>query len=492
MHNITRRRLLQGAGAVGALGLIGTQSVSAGSRDPLDRHLVGVEPGKARIATREADEVYRVLDFANIGQAVSGWYPDDAIEGLRNNPNVRYIEAEGEMHAHDQEIPWGVDRVKADVVIEDDDTDAAGSEVAVIDTGIDPEHETLEVEGGKAFVDCRPGWCAEDWDDDEGHGTHVGGTAAAVDNATGVVGVAPEVGLYAVKVLDSRGSGTWSDVAAGIEWTADEGIEVGNLSLGGGHSETVQDAVEYAHDKGTLLVSSAGNDGPDEDSVSYPAAYDETLAVSATDQDDDITSWSSRGEEVDIAAPGADVLSTYPDDEYETLSGTSMSAPHVAGGAAHLMADGLNNDEAAEHLQETAEDIGLDDTEQGAGLLDVAAALEVEHDDDEHDDEEDEDDEDDEIEESPEINKFDVSTRTTGPWNRANVEWEVSDPDGALDDVTSELLDSGGEVLDKESSNVSGDTASGEHELRSRDDPAEVRLTVSNEGGNETTETKDY
>ena len=384
--NISRRRILRGVGAVGVAGVVGTQATAAQQREPVDRHIVGVLPQHADVARDAAEEVYRVLDFGPIGQAVSGWYTEEALNGLQNNPNVRYIEAEGVMEAIDhttdedggdpteeQVLPWGIDRIDADLAHHDDET-GGGSSVSIIDTGIDPNHETLDVAAGEAFVDCD-GDCAEDWDDDHGHGTHCAGTANALDNDIGVVGTSTEAALFAVKVLDDGGGGTFSDVAAGIEWTADQGIDVGSLSLGGGDSETVQDACQYAYGKGTLLVAAAGNDGPRPNSVSYPAAYEECIAVSATDDSDDIARFSSRGDEVELAAPGVDVLSSLPDDEYDHWDGTSMACPHVSGAGAQLMEHGYTNEEARDRLNETAEDIGLDDNEQGNGLVDVAAAL---------------------------------------------------------------------------------------------------------------------
>lgn len=386
--SVSRRRMLQATSAVGMLGSVGIASGNQGSDS--EPYIVGtVDRGGRDEARQRADEVRHVLHFGSIGWAVAGEFSEEARENLRRRNDVRYVEEDGEMEAighstdedggdpsEEQVLPWGIDRVDAEVAHHEGET-GGGSSVAIIDTGIDPEHETLDVTDGEAFVSCLGLGCEEDWDDDHGHGTHCAGTANALDNGVGVVGVSTDADLYAVKVLDTLGSGSMSDVAAGIEWTADQGIDVGSLSLGGGDSETLEDACEYAQREGTLLVAAAGNDGPDEDSVSYPAAYDECLAVSATTEDDDIASFSSRGEEVELAAPGAEVLSSLPGDDYERWDGTSMACPHVSGAAAQLMEDGYTNEEAREQLNETAEDIDLADTEQGNGLLDVAAALEI-------------------------------------------------------------------------------------------------------------------
>lgn len=298
----------------------------------------------------------------------------DRIPGV--GPAISFVEQNGWMYTLSQTVPWGIERIGA---VEAHNT-STGSKIgiAIIDTGTDPNHEDLTVIDGYALVNCRPApHCATSWDDDNGHGTHVAGTSAALDNKVGVLGVAPGADLYAVKVLDSKGAGTWADVADGIIWAADQGIEVLNMSLGGGHSSTVQAAVEYAYSKNSLLVAAAGNSGPDENTVIYPAAYPEVIAVSATDKDDNIASWSSRGEEVELAAPGVNVLSTIPGNKYGEKSGTSMASPHVAGTAALVWAldSGLTNVDVRQILQETAEDINLSSTEQGYGLVNAAAAV---------------------------------------------------------------------------------------------------------------------
>src|SRR5438093_12173497 len=183
-----------------------------------------------------------------------------------------------------------------------------GAKVAVIDTGIDCGHPDLQgnciygasfVKGSKAF-------------DDFGHGTHVAGIIAARDNGFGVIGVAPEATLYAVKVLDANGSGSWSSVASGIVWAIKNGMHVINMSLGGSSfSQAMADAVKAASDAGILVVSAAGNSGCC-DTVLYPAKLPGSMAVAAVDSRDQRAAFSSEGPEVDVAAPGVDVLSTVP------------------------------------------------------------------------------------------------------------------------------------------------------------------------------------
>jgi len=160
-----------------------------------------------------------------------------------------------------------------------------------------------------------------------------------------------------------------------VEWVADQGYDVASMSLGGSSgSSALKDAVQYAQEKGVLLVAAAGNSGPCSDCVGYPAAYSEVVAVSSTASDDSLSSFSSTGSEVEIAAPGSDIRSTIPGG-YDTFSGTSMACPHVSGAAGQLMANGASNANARDTLASSAEDIGLASNESGAGLLDVATAL---------------------------------------------------------------------------------------------------------------------
>jgi len=170
--------------------------------------------------------------------------------------------------------------------------------------------------------------------DDNGHGTHVAGIAGAeINNGLGMAGMAGGSRLMTVKVLDQYGTGWYSDIARGIVYAVDNGAGIINLSVGGEPpSETLQDAVDYAHAHGVLVVAAAGNDGG---AVLYPAACEHVLAVAATDQSDAPAGFSNHGPQVDVAAPGVDIYSTWPwRGGYFTKSGTSMAAPHVAGLAA--------------------------------------------------------------------------------------------------------------------------------------------------------------
>lgn len=279
-----------------------------------------------------------------------------------------------------QTLPWGIDRIDADLawVI----SSGSGIKVAVVDTGIDVKHPDLRdnVKGGVSTVGYT-----RSYNDDNGHGTHVAGIAAAADNTFGVVGVGPQIYLYGVKVLDRRGSGYLSDVIEGLDWAIANNMQVVNMSLGTSSDiQSFRDAVKRVNDAGITQVAAAGNSGG---SVIFPAAYSEVIAVSATDQTDTLASWSSRGPEVDLAGPGVNIYSTYKGQTYKILSGTSMASPHVAGAAALVLTqtakcdlDGsgdCNPAEVQQRLETTAEDLGDAgrDNLYGAGLVDAEKAV---------------------------------------------------------------------------------------------------------------------
>lgn len=299
--------------------------------------------------------------------------PEARLQNIKRDPRVLFISEDKEVRAFAQTLPTGVNRIEGNnsSTVSGNGAGSVNVGVAIIDSGI-ASHPDLNVVGG---VNCSSG---RSYNDGNGHGTHVAGTVAARDNADGVVGVAPGAPLYAVRVLNNQGSGTTSSVICGIDWVtanaASKGIKVANMSLGGTGSDdgncgkTNGDAYHKAIcgsvAKGITYIVAAGNEGKDL-ATSVPAAYNEVLTVTAiadfdgkpggsntspmcrTDVDDTAAEFSNftttaNSNDVDhtIAAPGVCINSTWLSNGYNTISGTSMASPHVAGVAALCIASG--------------------------------------------------------------------------------------------------------------------------------------------------------
>ncbi len=248
--------------------------------------------------------------------------------------------------------------------------------VAIVDTGVDYNHPDIAANyyiGGYDFInnDADPV-------DDNGHGTHVAGIAAAVtNNGVGVAGISQSK-IMAEKVLSASGSGSYSAVASGITHAANNGAKVISMSLGGGFkSNTLQNAVNYAWNKGALIVAAAGNDNSGK--ISYPAAYPNVIAVSALNPDDSFAYYSNHGKKIELAAPGTGVYSTYPGGGYATMSGTSMATPFVSGSAALVLSKngGLTNQQVRNILDNSAVDLGASgkDVYFGYGKVNPYGAL---------------------------------------------------------------------------------------------------------------------
>ncbi len=249
-----------------------------------------------------------------------------------------------------------------------------------LDTGIDTSHPDLagRVSQGVDFTETGSSF------DDNGHGTHVSGTVAAIySNNSGVYGVAPSASLYAVKVLDSTGSGYLDWIIAGIEWAIANEIDVINMSLGTPSDvQPLEDACNAAYKADILIVAAAGNSGNkpgNRDTVEYPGGYASVIAVAASDSNDLRVSFSSTGPDVELIAPGVSILSSIPGDGYAYYSGTSMASPHVAGVAALVLAarPTLTNAEVRLILQQTAENLGLKQEHQGYGLVRADLAVQA-------------------------------------------------------------------------------------------------------------------
>ncbi|WP_290505543.1 S8 family peptidase [Algoriphagus sp.] len=228
-----------------------------------------------------------------------------------------------------QETPWGITRVGGG------DTYTGNGKAYVIDSGIDASHPDLNVDVSLGFNAFTKGKDADLSQDGSGHGTHVAGTIAAVDNSIGVIGVAAGATVVPVKVLDSRGSGSYSGVIAGVDFVTAKGsnVDVANMSLGGPLSTALNDAVIALAESGVKVALAAGNESTDAGTRSPASAnHPNIYTVSATNSSDVFASFSNYGNPpVDFAAPGVGVLSTVPGGGYALYNGTSMASPHVAG-----------------------------------------------------------------------------------------------------------------------------------------------------------------
>ncbi|MHA6165430.1 S8 family peptidase [Bacillus mojavensis] len=243
--------------------------------------------------------------------------------------------------------------------------------IAVIDSGISP-HDDLSISGGYSAVSYT-----SSYKDDNGHGTHVAGIIGAKHNGYGIDGVAPEAQIYAVKALDQNGSGDLQGLLKGIDWSIANGMDIVNMSLGtSSDSQILHDAMDKAYEKGVLLVAASGNDGNGKP-VNYPAAYSSVVAVSATDQHNQLAAFSTTGNEVEFSAPGTDITSTYLHQYYATGSGTSQATPHAAAMFALLKQrdPGNTNVQLRALMQKNIVDLGMTGRDQqfGYGLIQYKA-----------------------------------------------------------------------------------------------------------------------
>jgi thermitase len=248
--------------------------------------------------------------------------------------------------------------------------------IAVIDTGVDLHHPDLKAQliGGYNAVEE-----AKTPQDDVGHGTHVTGVIGAkTNNLEGIAGISWYNPIMPIKVLDASGSGYSFAVAQGIVWATDHGAKVINLSLGNyAEGRFLRDAVKYAYDRDVLLIAASGNENTSQ--LSYPAAYPEVLAVGAVDDRNRRATFSNYGRYLDVVAPGTHIVSTFPDDSYAALSGTSMATPHVTALAGLIRSayPHLKNSQVMHVIKASAVDLGnkgRDDT-FGHGLIDIERSL---------------------------------------------------------------------------------------------------------------------
>jgi len=351
--------------------------------DNEDRYIVKYVSGRRRAATRrlqEAGEI--VMSLPKDDAEVVILHSQDEVKKLEASPDVVRVEKDHKvymMQTNYEPTLWGLTMVQAQDV---DASNVSNRKVCVIDTGYDLNHPDLQqtnVNGYNGSFGSNAGpW----YEDGNGHGTHVAGTIAALGNGVGVVGVVPTgtMGLHIVRVFGDDGRWAWSSsLVAAVEACAEAGSDVVNMSLGGGGSSIFEaEAYEriYREDD-VLLVAAAGNFGNSQ--YSYPASYTSVMSVGAVDSSKNHVSFSQFNNQVDISAPGKDILSTFPNNAYAYMSGTSMATPHVAGVAALVWSHfpGLKAQQIRKAIEQTAEDRGSQgyDNYYGHGISRAKAAF---------------------------------------------------------------------------------------------------------------------
>lgn len=381
---------------IALLMLLFSPGISPALADPPDlvKVLVGFyqAPGSSEIQLIQnlggsVSNVYHIVP------AVAASVPSGNLAALRGDPRVKLVEPDvsvslppetGPGAAHSQMsaltggtqvLPWGVDRIDAELV--HPTNNGTGVKVAMLDTGIDLSHPDLAVAGNVTFVSGTTNGT-----DDNGHGTMTAGVVAALDNDFGVVGVAPGAALYAVKVLNSGGSGLMDVILSGIQWALDNNMQVINMSFGSSMSfpSTIEDALNNAYNAGIVIVAGAGNGGSaggSGNNIWNPARYNSVIAVGGTDETDARDSSSSTGYKLEVMAPGVNIYSTAVGGGYTYLTGTSIASPHAAGVAALLIKSGITNNVDVRHrLRDSAQDLGAAgwDSQYGKGLINANSA----------------------------------------------------------------------------------------------------------------------
>jgi subtilisin family serine protease len=325
-------------------------TLKGNTRTTLEAHVKSVE----ELFTERSGNNKIETVFNHIGNSYHAKLSQSVVEKVRNLPEVDFVEQDSEikLHAVQEGAPWGLARVSQRTFTNKStytyNGDGSGVTVYVIDTGILTTHPEF---GGRARFGAR--FAGNNDLDEHGHGTHCAGTIGSKS-----YGVSKNVNLVAVKVFDGSGSGTNSGVISAINWAAGDkkGVKgnVMSMSLGGGKSATVNNAVEAAYQKGFVVVVAAGNESQDACNVS-PASAPNAITVAASDINDNLASFSNFGTCVDVIAPGVSILSTWNNGGTNTISGTSMATPHVAGLAAYYLSnESLSNAQLRERIVSAA------------------------------------------------------------------------------------------------------------------------------------------
>lgn len=326
----------------------------------------------------------RNISYLKKLNAFIGLFPNERLaNAFRLHPDIYHIEEDievkilipykGKIMPKSQVIPWGIKRIGADQAWRT--TQGQSVRVAVLDTGIAFDHPDLEgnVKGGtnvlKPFLSPY---------DHNGHGTHVAGTIGAVNNQFGVVGVAPRVDLYAVKAFNKDGTAKLSDIIKGIDWSIENQMDIVNMSFGFNEpSPAFREAIVRAQKAGMIMIAASGNKGT-RGRLEYPAQFGETIAVSSINEDNKISDFSTIGPRINLAAPGEKIISTWLNNSFRELSGTSMAVAHVSGVAALMLSryPRITTREVSYLLRRTARRISAPMMAQGSGVVNASILAE--------------------------------------------------------------------------------------------------------------------
>ncbi|MDF1507064.1 S8 family serine peptidase [Robertmurraya sp. DFI.2.37] len=302
---------------------------------------------------------------------VTAFLTEADAELLKKDARITLIERDKVVEVNPvEQVPWFNNKVISPSAWGSNFT-GKGIKIAVIDTGVSQNHEDILIAGGKSFVNYT-----NFIEDDNGHGTHVIGIIGAKKNDKGIIGVAYDSKIYALKALNHEGIGYLSSIISAIDWAIENQMDIINLSLGIDQpSFLLQNVVERAVSQNITVVASVGNAGTkagDEDTVTYPARYQSVIGVGAIDENNQRAIFSSTGSAVELTAPGVMVLSAFPQNDYVYMSGTSMAAPIVTGIIALIKEanPSLSTDEIRGKLQKSAIDLGVSGRDQlyGFGL----------------------------------------------------------------------------------------------------------------------------
>lgn len=357
-----------------------TVSADNSSQSSMKRYII-----KFRTSSTDKNKLISKYDgdfehqFSNFNAATAEMNPED-MSKLKQDSAVDYIEEDtivkisttSSVKSSTSVTNWGIDDIKASQAWASGLT-GKGIKIAIIDSGI-ASHSDLTIAGGKNVISDSS---STSYADENGHGTHVAGIIAAQGLNGGVKGVAPDASIYAVKALDSEGEGYTSDIISGIDWAIQNNMNIISMSLGSDESSTaLKNAIDTAYNKGILIVAAAGNDGNAKGTgtnIEYPANYSSVIAVGAVNSNNTRASFSSTGNKLEVSAPGVDIISTYLNNGYEEMSGTSMATPFVTGDLALLKQEypSYTNAQLRQLLDSNIVDLGTSgkDSLYGYGLI---------------------------------------------------------------------------------------------------------------------------